>query len=826
MLLRAPEAQQAFNALTRAQQDPLSAMYHHWLRPEQIGALYGPTAHDVAAVVAWLRAAGLTAQVDPTRTAVATSGTLAQYEAALGIDFARYAVGDEELLGVTTAPAVPNALAPIVASFLGLSDEPATPQFHSSLTPAFTTKAGGHLLTPADFATIFDVAPLYASGNTGQTVEGTQQHVAIYSKLDASRSDLALFAAAVKLPATQVTTYRTGDQADASNESVLKTASETMLDVERVVGQAPGVAADLILSNSIPQAISYNNTTLRAPVLSVSYHLCGRAASDALLVQIDALAQDAAAEGISIFFSSGDSGAVCGGAGNFHVPNGTELKDTNAYCSSPYITCVGGTMLHDGDAARFWNSNNTGALESVRSYIPEGVWNEPVAKNGSYVLAGTGGGASERTRKPEWQVGPGVPADGVRDLPDIAFPAAGNDPFYIVLNGKVQGLYGTSAAAPSAAAVAALVNTAAGTRQGNWNPLLYRLANSPAAPLIFHDVTLATSGVATCDVLVALPCNNSTPSASSLTGGIAGYAAGVGYDQATGWGSLDVAHFAAAAHPVATGLTLVASAYEIDPDQTVRLTATLQGTSVVSPTGQVTFYVDGVAVGTPAPVSRGTAVSDLRGIVTTGPHQATAVYSGDTFFHDATSAAIPITVMGPGVGMQVASQLVSFASGAVGGTTNELTVMSQHEFAGAVQLSCAVTKGSGTIPPTCSLGTSTVDLSAGGTATVAVGIHSSARQGSAAAGQGGGRAAIALGGVGCLLLWVAPGRRRIRPGLLCVLLLPSIWLCGCGGGSRREAAVTSAPADAGTYVVTVTASSPAGTDAGSAATTTFSVTIF
>jgi hypothetical protein len=95
------------------------------------------------------------------------------------------------------------------------------------------------------------------------------------------------------------------------------------------------------------------------------------------------------------------------------------------------------------------------------------------------------------------------------------------------------------------AGIAALLNTKLGEAQGNLNPTIYKLAAS--TPVAFHDVTLGTSGVTGCSASVPSMCNNSTPGEASLTGGLAGYLVGTGYDQATGLGSLDVANFIAAA---------------------------------------------------------------------------------------------------------------------------------------------------------------------------------------------------------------------------------------------------------------------------------------
>jgi hypothetical protein len=102
------------------------------------------------------------------------------------------------------------------------------------------------------------------------------------------------------------------------------------------------------------------------------------------------------------------------------------------------------------------------------------------------------------------------------------------------------------------AAIAALLNQKMGSPQGNLNPRLYALAQSSTSGA-FHDVTVATSGVTSCDVTIPSMCNNSTAGPSSLTGGLAGYLVGPGYDLVTGLGSIDVAnlfaHWTSAAAP-------------------------------------------------------------------------------------------------------------------------------------------------------------------------------------------------------------------------------------------------------------------------------------
>lgn len=90
------------------------------------------------------------------------------------------------------------------------------------------------------------------------------------------------------------------------------------------------------------------------------------------------------------------------------------------------------------------------------------------------------------------------------------------------------------------AGIAALIDQKLGAPQGNLNPALYRLAAT--TPDVFHDVTVASSGIVDCDIETPSMCNNSTPSPSALTGGLAGFEVGPGYDLATGLGSIDAAN--------------------------------------------------------------------------------------------------------------------------------------------------------------------------------------------------------------------------------------------------------------------------------------------
>jgi uncharacterized protein (TIGR03437 family) len=184
----------------------------------------------------------------------------------------------------------------------------------------------------------------------------------------------------------------------------------------------------------------------------------------------------------------------------------------------PEVTAVGGTEFNEGNVV-YWNAQTGAAL----GYIPEMAWND---SNASGIAAG-GGGPSRLYTKPIWQTGLGVPADSARDLPDVSFAAStAHDPYTIITSGQTALIGGTSVTAPVFAGMVALLNQSQKANGlGNINPNLYKLAAT--SPSIFHDITAGTTKV---------PCQAAL---ASCVNGFFGYAAGPGYDFATGLGSVD-----------------------------------------------------------------------------------------------------------------------------------------------------------------------------------------------------------------------------------------------------------------------------------------------
>ena len=242
--------------------------------------------------------------------------------------------------------------------------------------------------------------------------------------------------------------------------------------------------------------------------------------------------------------SSGDSGAA--GCDSASTETATHGRGVNGLCSTPSSVCVGGTEFNDlSTPSLYWlTSNASGTQASAVSYIPEVVWNESGPGAG---LWASGGGASAVYAKPSWQAGSGVPADGKRDVPDVALTASGHDGYLIYQSGGLYVVGGTSAAAPAFAGVMALVVQHSGARQGNANAALYSLGSKQRAggASVFHDITSGNNGVP----------------------GQSGFGATAGYDQATGLGSVDasilVNHWSDANGVPAFQATLAASSLSV-----------------------------------------------------------------------------------------------------------------------------------------------------------------------------------------------------------------------------------------------------------------------
>jgi len=515
-----------------------AAEYHHWLKPAEFASRFGVSTSDRAAVKGWLRAHGLHVDDEPAGgRLIVFSGTVNQVSGAFGVRMHNYEWRGQRHLANANNPTVPTALAGVVGGLASLHDFRHQPQFvRRQAAPQWNT-GGANYIAPSDFATIYDLATTYSAG-----VTGTGRSIAILGRSDVVTGDMAAFQSDFGLPANAPQIIHNG----TAPGRVSKDETESDLDLEWSAGVAPGAtikfvtSANTQTSDGIDLSAAYAVSNNVADIISLSYGSCEISTdiSAGNPPYYQQLWQQAAAQGISVFVSSGDSGAAgCDASGSTKAVGGAAV---NKLCSSPYTTCVGGTeFAADAGTAQstFWSSGNSAlptSQASALSYIGESAWNQSgtVVANGD--LYASGGGASIYFAKPAWQYAAGVPADGWRDVPDVSLTAASNHDAYLILSSDgqtgstLEAIGGTSASTPALAGIVALVAQSQGQRLGNINPALYNLSNLQAAggAPVFHRIT---SG------------NNSVP-------GQAGFSASTGnaaYSLVSGLGSIDGAQLIA-----------------------------------------------------------------------------------------------------------------------------------------------------------------------------------------------------------------------------------------------------------------------------------------
>jgi trimeric autotransporter adhesin len=506
---------------------------------------------------------------------------------------------------------------------------------------------------PADAATIYDVPNGGLNPNyTGKTIDGTGATIGVAGEANINLSQNANYRSLFGLAASTPTVVLDG----GTNPGINGDSVEFYLDTEVSNGLAPGAKLYFYTSAGTDVEFGINLAVLRAvddnivDVLNLSWEECEAYLGASGNEFVNAIWEQAAAQGISVAVASSDSGSA--GCDNFDT-QATAISglQVNGWSSTPYNISVGGTDFAglagpDGGGADFTSyaslTSTEGTLRSAMGYIPEAPWNDSVANfpigtlstnqglptQYQNIVAGSGGPSNCTTgsvqsngtpvcsggyAKPSWQSAPGVPADKARDLPDVSM-LAGNGYDYaawaictdqdyqsdgslltVCVPGAdglpsdefyIQGVGGTSAASPAFAGILALIKSATGERQGQADHVLYNLARTN--PAVFHDITTGNNGV---------PCVEGTLNCAKNTAGYyfeTGYNAGAGYDLASGLGSVDAAALIAnwaSAGLAATTTTLTATPTSIVHGTPVSVTASVTGSGAV-PKGDVALIAN------------------------------------------------------------------------------------------------------------------------------------------------------------------------------------------------------------------------------------------
>ncbi len=506
-----------------------SSLYHHYLTVAQFARRFAPDAAQVASVRAALEAKGL--HPGPLSAnglsfdVTASAGTMSR---AFATSFERYRVGGgRTVFANRVAPALPASVSDLVQGVIGLDSlqvpHPAGLQKagrlpHGHGTTAKDTIAPGESqpctqgassggYTAGQIAAAYGLSDLYAAGDGGS---GTT--VALFELEPYSASDIAAYQACygTATPVSNITVD--GGPGTGPGQG------EAALDIEDMIGLVPN-ASVLVYEgrNSGASAMDTYRAIIsqnRAKVISTSWGLCEPQEGSAAAGAENDLFLEAAAQGQTIFAASGDHGVKDCTSGT-----GSSTQTVDDPASQPWVTGVGGT-----------------SLASVGPPPSESVWNSAWNSGSGTASGAGGGGVSSFWGVPSYQTQTIIPQSSVtcivthntscREVPDVSADADILTGYSIYYNRHWSIFGGTSAAAPTWAALAVLADSSvacSGKSIGPANPALYQAARS-AYGTYFNDVTAG---------------NNSF-------GGLSGFSAGGGYDMASGLGSPKGAAVAAA----------------------------------------------------------------------------------------------------------------------------------------------------------------------------------------------------------------------------------------------------------------------------------------
>lgn len=708
VLARSTQQEAALQTYLQSVQDANSPNYHRFLSPEEFGNSFGVGDADLQSIQSWLTGRGFTvSKIAKGRMAIEFSGSVGQIQNTFHTSIHSYLVNEEQHWANASDPQIPSALTPVVAGLASLNDFKPRAQYilgpsgvynaqTQTITPTYTNtdQYGNYYiyLGPADAATIYNTTTILNANLSGTVYDGTGVTIGVAGDSNIDITQNANYRTTFGLTPNPTTVVVDGNDPGETGNAI-----EAYLDTQVSGGLAPGAnvilytAADTSLQQGLYLAIQRAIDDNQVDILNVSFGECESALGASGNQLIQSLWEQAAAQGISVTVSSGDSGSAgCDNESTMIAGTATQGLAVNGFGSTPYNISVGGTdfdILYSNFPTSFTNYvNTTNTLPNLRSalgYIPEEPWNDStypnrdVASNiplttssrsvGVNNIVAGGGGISSIYTVPAWQAG--VASGSGRNLPDVSL-LAGNG-FYGALwsictdqtltgyadcaagstgsSFYLTGIGGTSASAPALAGMLALVKQKTGSRLGQADYAFYNLANSKYST-IFHDVTTGDNSV------------NCWPRSSGCTQNDAdsffmnGYNASVGYDMASGLGSVDASQLvnnwtggSLAATTSSLQLNGASSALSVTHGQSVAVSSSVTSTSG-TPSGEVAL-VDSL---TPALLPNSGSIADftLSGGSATGTtnslpggtYTATAHYGGSSTFAQSDSNGISVTV--------------------------------------------------------------------------------------------------------------------------------------------------------------------------------------
>ncbi|GCE20172.1 hypothetical protein KDK_39720 [Dictyobacter kobayashii] len=480
--------------LLAAQNDPTSALYHHYLTPQEFNNQFAPTQGDVNTVTAYLRQQGFkVTAIASNHLLIDASAPVATAERAFAITFNNYQLKTRVVYAPNDNPLLPEAIENQLETVIGLNNvtvyHPINLQSKLKQLPAYKGLGGG--FTPEELRNAYDVKPLLSAGR-----DGTGQTIGLFEMDGYKAGDIAAYRQQYKLGTLKASNVLV----DGATNTPGAGAIEVTLDMEVISAMTPGATQKIYIGPNTTAGISdtYNRivTDNQVKIISISWGDCELASSKSRLGVLDTIFEQGAAQGQTFFAASGDNGAYdC-------ATDASHSLAVDSPASDPYVVGVGGTTL---------NADPNGA------YGSETAWSG--VSGGTSV--GGGGGRSIYFTHPTYQSGPNL-TDPNRQVPDIsanADPNTGYSIYYTSGNTTTPGwitVGGTSAAAPLWAGIATDINQMLVADKvaplGHATAAIYRLYNTPQVYPPYHDIT---------------------------TGSNLYYKAGPGYDMATGIGTPD-----------------------------------------------------------------------------------------------------------------------------------------------------------------------------------------------------------------------------------------------------------------------------------------------
>jgi kumamolisin len=458
---------------------PGSPRYRRYMSVEEFTERYAPTVTQISEAVSYLNDHGIKSlSVGPSGLLIHATASVGSLNEAFQTEIHRYGSGAASRFAPAYVPVMPPGLS--IRAVHGMESSVEL-RHHAVANIDKQSGSGANSgLTPSNIHTAYNIPTSY---------NGAGQTIALVELDGFNQSDITAYENAFGLAANTPQVVKLAGATGAAGSN----SDEVTLDIELTTAVAPGANIKVYEAPNNSQSLLSIYEAIAADTsvseVSISWGMSEAAYTPSFLETESGVFRQMAAQGISVYAASGDQGADANGSGLSVEDPGTQ----------PFVVAVGGTHLNSG---------------ADGSYISESTWDQ------SFTSA-TGGGISQVWGLPSWQsqvaTSLNLASNTMRNVPDISLDADPSTGYSIYLNGGWTVYGGTSCATPIWAAFTALVNqnrvSSGLPALGFANPYLYAIGKAQANSPAFHDIRDGST-------------NGYYPAVS-------------GYDDATGWGSMN-----------------------------------------------------------------------------------------------------------------------------------------------------------------------------------------------------------------------------------------------------------------------------------------------